>query len=676
MKKNAFIHLSLFIAITLAWGRVQGVTVITVDPNGSADYTTVQAAVDSIPSVNTEPVQVHIAPGTYNEHVHVTSEKSFVSLIGTDPATTLITDNVPDDDPDTDQWNSATVYVESSDFSIEAISLENSYGIGDQALAFSTHGRRGQFKNVRFLGNQDTLLLYNGPFYLTNCRIEGTTDFMYGNATAWFENCEIYSRSGEYLTASNCDIAVPYGFVYNNCQLTRAGTLSDNSVYLGRPWADYASVTYLNCWMDAHIKPEGWHDWGHPERRQTCRYSEYNSFGPGGDMSNRADWTGVHILTEQQAQEFNLPNVLGAWTPSYADTSSDVTAPTPNPSTWADAPHMSASKTVSMSVTLSQDINGVEYYFANLTDPNHDSGWQAVNTYTDTDLAIGRTYTYRAKARDVSVNHNKTGWTSEHDVTMPDNPMQVEQVFLLPEDDSRLYVGGGTFGGYDSFWARDLGSLTDMNTGIIQFTLPDDGRIFLKAKLELVNKRDNAGNPLRVFGLLDATAGENIDEATVTYGNAPGVDTAAAALNADTIELYAVNSGLTGQPMNTPDGAAQEALNDFIRRDTNRILTFYTASNTGAIQIGSKEASNVGETSFKPYLHVWYLNNGCDTVVLGDVNADCRVDLIDFETMALQWLSSPQTPPADIIPMGDADGVVDILDLEQLIADWMKGIAG
>lgn len=677
MKYILFSQWFLFVFLLSAFcSAAWAATVVSVNPDGSGDFTTVQAAVDSIPTVNTTPVEIHIAPGTYAEHVHITGQKSFVSLIGNDPATTKITFNTPANDPAYDTWTSATVYLECYDFSIEGLSIENSYGIGIQTLAFAANGRRGQFKDVWFLSNQDTLLLYNGPFYLTHCRIEGTTDFMYGNATAWFENCELYSRTGNYLTASNCDISVPYGFVYNNCQLTRALTLGDNSVYLGRPWGDYASVTYLNCWMDGHIRPEGWYDWDQPARRETCRYSEYNSFGPGGDMTYRVDWPGVHILTDEEALEFNMPNVLGSWTPTYADTSSDLMPPSPNPTTWADPPHMSAAKTVSMTANLTLDINGVEYYFANLTDPNHDSGWQASNEYLDTDLAIGQTYTYRAKARDCSVNHNETGWTSpDVNVTMPDNPMQVEEVFLLPDDDSRLYVLGGTttYGGYDSFWARDYGSLTAMNTGIMQFTLPDDGRIFLKARLELVNKRDNSGNPLRVFALKDGIPGEDIEEDTVTYSNAPGVTTASATLNSDTVELYSVNSGLTGEPMNTPEGAAQEALNNFINLDTNRIVTFYAVSNTGAIQIASKEAADVGEVSFKPYLHLWYLNNGCPEVSLGDVNADCTVDITDLAIMAGQWMGGPATPPADIIPMGSADGIVDIEDLTQLASDWLAG---
>ena len=672
--RNCILLIVLFMGIVAS--LTNGATIITVDQSGAGDFTTVQAAVDSIPSVNLSPIEIYIAPGTYIEHVHVTSKKSYVSLIGADPSNTKISYNTPANDPDYDTWTSATVYFESSDFSIENLSIENSYGVGIQTLAFSTYGRRGQFKNVWFLSNQDTLLLYNGPFYLINCRVEGTTDFMYGNGTAWFENCEIYSRTGNYLTASNCDISIPYGFVYNHCQLTRATSLGDNSVYLGRPWGPYASITYLNCWMDAHIRPEGWHDWSDPTKRETCRYSEYNSLGPGGDMSNRVSWPGVHILSDQEALEFSMPNILGTWSPSYSDTSADITPPVPDTLTWADVPHMSAAKTAAMSVNPAQDINGVEYYFANITDPDHDSGWQAGNTYTDTNLSLGIQYIYKARARDRSTNNNQTNWTIEQDVLIPDNPMLIEEVYILPDDDSRLYVLGGnpTYGNYDSFWARDLGNLTSMNTGIIQFTLPDDGRIFLKAKLELVNKRNNSGNPLRIFALKDGTAGEDIDENIIIYNNAPGIDKETATLNSDTVELYSVNSGMAGELMITPDGDSQEALTNFINQDSNRILTLYAASNTGAIQIGSKEASDDNGVSFKPYLHLWYLNNGCDQVYLGDINADCKVDLFDYSLLVGQWLNAPSTPPADIMPMGNTDGIVNGKDFRQLVLDWLAGL--
>jgi pectinesterase len=659
-------------------------TIITVDPSGSANFTTVQAAVNSITwtPTSSSPVEIHINPGTYVEQVDVPAARPFVKFIGTDPATTKITFNHGADGT-VDTWHSATVYFEASDFSVEGISIENSYGIGLQALALSASGRRGQFKNVRLLANQDTLLFYAGPFYLTNCRIEGTTDFMYGNGTAWFENCEIYSRSGNYLTASNADIAYPYGFVYNNCRLTRASSLGNSTVDLGRPWGDYAAVAYLNCWMDSHIKPTGWSDWGQPARQATVRYYEYNSWGPGGNTSNRVTWPGVHVLKMPADAAvlagFNMPNVMnvpgvGAWMPSYADTSADHTSPAPDPMTWASVPVASNARTAAMAASMGTDTSGVEYFFENMTDPNHNSGWQASTSYSDTGLNMGVTYTYRVKARDMSVNQNLTAWSATASVTMPVSAMQIEEVLLLPAADARLSADypNNNYGTYGSFWARNLGSNTLMGTGILRFQLPSDGRLFWKAKLELWNKGNQPAKTVRIFALKDGSAGEAFNETTVTYNNGPGIIPATGAMDVNTVELYSVIGGAAETPCVTPDGTAQNALNNFLGLDTNRIATLYTASSSGAMEFYSKEGGT--SDGQRPHLHLWLLNNGCPKTYLADINADCRVNMLDFAIMASQWMGLAGTPPADIIPMGAADGVVNAKDLAQLAADWLSGL--
>jgi len=284
------------------------------------------------------------------------------------------------------------------------------------------------------------------------------------------------------------------------------------------------------------------------------------------------------------------------------------------------------------------------------------------------------TYTYRVRARDLSVNQNVSGWSGEASVTMPVSAVQVEEVLLLPAADSRLSADypNTNYGGYGSFWARDLGNPTIMGTGILQFQLPNDGRIFWKAKLELWNKRDQASKTVRIFAMKDATPGELINESTVTYNNGPGIVKATATMDVNTVELYSVIGGLAETPCVTPDGAAQTALNNFIRSDTDRLLTFYTASSSGAMEFYSKEGGT--SSTQKPHLHLWLLNNGCTKTRLADINADCKVDIIDFAILASQWRGPAGTPPADIIPLGEADGVVDTRDLAQMAADWLGGL--
>jgi len=71
----------------------------------------------------------------------------------------------------------------------------------------------------------------------------------------------------------------------------------------------FASVTFLNCSMGAHIKPEGWNNWGKATNQKMARYFEYHSRGPGGATDKRVPWS--HQLSDAGAEKITLKNVLG-----------------------------------------------------------------------------------------------------------------------------------------------------------------------------------------------------------------------------------------------------------------------------------------------------------------------------------------------------------------------------
>ncbi|MCX5632678.1 MAG: hypothetical protein NTW93_03250 [Phycisphaerae bacterium] len=95
----------------------------------------------------------------------------------------------------------------------------------------------------------------------------------------------------------------------------------------------------------------------------------------------------------------------------------DTNAPSPNPMTWAIEPNATSGSSITMTATIATDISGIEYYFANTTITDHNSGWQAEPNYTDTDLSPSTSYTYTVKARDLSENHNETGWSPDANAT-------------------------------------------------------------------------------------------------------------------------------------------------------------------------------------------------------------------------------------------------------------------
>jgi hypothetical protein len=100
-------------------------------------------------------------------------------------------------------------------------------------------------------------------------------------------------------------------------------------------------------------------------------------------------------------------------------TTMDNMPPTPNPMTWAIEPNDVSNSIISMTAHTASDISGVQYYFANTTDPNHDSNWVASPVWTDTGLTNNTKYSYKVKARDMSTNHNQTGWSNEANATTP-----------------------------------------------------------------------------------------------------------------------------------------------------------------------------------------------------------------------------------------------------------------
>ena len=139
-------------------------------------------------------------------------------------------------------------------------------------------------------------------------------DFIFGAATAWFENCRIECRGNGYITAASTPADEPYGFVFSHCTIT--GDKPDIRTFLGRPWRIHASTIYLNTEMSEVVRPEGWNDWRKPETHQTARYEEFKSTGPGGGAQERVGW--AKQLTPAEAAAITPGKVLAGadgWDP-------------------------------------------------------------------------------------------------------------------------------------------------------------------------------------------------------------------------------------------------------------------------------------------------------------------------------------------------------------------------
>lgn len=302
-------------------------TELVVAADGSAKYKTVQEAVMAVPAGSPDnPVIIRIKPGVYKELIYVQREKRFFRLVGEDASRTVLTYDLNanitgKDGKPIGTFRTPSTQIDADDFTAENITFENSAGPVGQALAIRVDGDRVVFRNCRFLGWQDTILLNRGRHYFENCYIAGHVDFIFGGATAFFERCHIHALRDGYITAASTPDNQPFGFVFSHCKIT--GESPSVKTYLGRPWRAFSSVIFLSTEMSAVVRPEGWHNWNFPEREKTARYAEFASNGPGATTKARVPWS--RQLTGAEAAVITPEKVLGGadgWNPRTSTTRS------------------------------------------------------------------------------------------------------------------------------------------------------------------------------------------------------------------------------------------------------------------------------------------------------------------------------------------------------------------
>lgn len=296
---------------------------LIVAQDGTGDFATLQRAIDAVPDDSQEEHTIYIKKGIYKERLVLPASKKRVKMIGEDVRSTVLTfDNYASKiDSLTGQefgtTGSSSFFIHADDFTAENITFENSSGPVGQAVAVNVMGNRVAFRNCRFLGFQDTLYT-KGPQddmgreslqYYKDCYIEGTVDFIFGAATAYFDRCTLFSkqRSG-YITAASTPKGKAHGYVFYQCKLE--GDAPARSVYLGRPWRPYSHVVFIGCTMGGHIREAGWDNWRNPENERSASYAEYASKGEGSEGA-RVPWS--KQLTREEKSFYAKEKVLAGW---------------------------------------------------------------------------------------------------------------------------------------------------------------------------------------------------------------------------------------------------------------------------------------------------------------------------------------------------------------------------
>ena len=320
---------------------------IVVALDGRGDFIKIQDAINAVPDNSEKRTVILLKQGVYDkEKLIVPSSKKNVTLLGEGRDKSLIRYHIYDSRSEeaidgkcppeaVKLWSkellrtSSTLTIQGEGFRAEKLAIENTAGPVGQALAITVQADKTVFQDCDLKSYQDTVYLWSGGCrtYFGNCLVLGRTDYIYGGGIGYFDQCEIRSWGGGWITAPSTSKEQKYGFVFNECKVTyaenspRSGD-DGHPFRLGRPWHNYPKVAWIRCEMSKMVHPEGWGDTWRMDYAATSadlHLYEYGNTGEGADMSNRCKWAGMRKLETSEARDYSVSAVLSGdddWDPT------------------------------------------------------------------------------------------------------------------------------------------------------------------------------------------------------------------------------------------------------------------------------------------------------------------------------------------------------------------------
>lgn len=231
-----------------------------------------------------------------------------------------------------DNYNAIFVAVTGDGFIARDIGIKNTAGPrGQQAIALSITSDQSVLYRCSISGYQDTLYAAALRQFYRECDIYGTIDFIFGNAAAVFQSCNIFLRRPYGVKAFNVILAngrtdqhQNTGFALHSCRIRTDSDLSPvkdmYSSYLGRPWRMYSRAVVMESYINDAIAEEGWAGWlnSGDEELKTLYFGEFNNYGPKASVSKRVTWQGFHLIGFEEANYFSVGKFIDGvtWLPS------------------------------------------------------------------------------------------------------------------------------------------------------------------------------------------------------------------------------------------------------------------------------------------------------------------------------------------------------------------------
>ncbi|KHN34209.1 Putative pectinesterase/pectinesterase inhibitor 13 [Glycine soja] len=267
---------------------------------------------------------VYVKEGVYDETVTVTKKMVNLTMYGDGQQKSIVTGNKNFVDG-VRTFQTASFVVLGEGFLGKDMGFRNTAGAEKhQAVAARVQADQAIFFNCAFEGYQDTLYAQTHRQFYRDCYISGTIDFIFGDASAVFQNCTMVVRKPlenqqNIVTAQGrLDKQENTGFVLQKCVIkadTDLVPLKDTiKNYLGRPWKEYSRTIIMETQIDDLIHPDGFLPWEGNFALSTLYYGEYNNNGAGSSTTARVNWPGRKVINRDEATRYTVEAFLqGTW---------------------------------------------------------------------------------------------------------------------------------------------------------------------------------------------------------------------------------------------------------------------------------------------------------------------------------------------------------------------------
>lgn len=211
------------------------------------------------------------------------------------------------------------------------------YAYKERSNAFYIEADNIECYNCKILSSQDTLgrngsKNNNYHTYFNNCVIGGNVDYICGEFSAVFDNCELQWKTYKddekdaaknnaklgYITAAKTS---PY--VFRNCKVTTDGVSTGTvSGYYGRTWGAGSNATFIGTQTNGYVLEDGWGEMSKGDGTSAI-FKEYNNvsgenaFVTKGQFSKAENQSAEAVADYIESANVSAVNTVLGWIPAH-----------------------------------------------------------------------------------------------------------------------------------------------------------------------------------------------------------------------------------------------------------------------------------------------------------------------------------------------------------------------